>query len=106
MLYKIIAAGLVGVIAIAMSVGIMPASASHVENSCVIQKSNSSIMKCRNEIVDGQVVQIIDRSSSSAGNCLYDTAENGPDWEFTKESQSIGNCADSLTWPKSNVQAR
>lgn len=106
MTYKIIAWSLVTIITVMLSMSIVPISASHVENSCVIQKSNAFFMKCRNEIVDGQVVQIIDRSGSSAGNCLYDTSESGSTWVFVKEVQSVGNCAESLSWPKSNVQVK
>ena len=63
-------------------------------------------MKCRNEIVDGQVVQIINRSGSFAEDCLYGTTESAPNWDFVKDSQSVGNCGESLSWPKSNVQVR
>ena len=93
-------------IVVMMSLSIIPASASHIENTCVIQKSNPLVMKCRNEIADGQGVQIINRVGSFAGNCLYDTTENGSNWDFLKESESVGNCAESLSWAKSNVQVR
>ena len=106
MTYKIIAGSLITFITIMISLSFIPASASHVENSCVIQKSNPLVIKCRNEIADGQVVQIIDRSGSFAGNCLYDTSENGANWDFAKQSQSVGNCAESLSWPKSSVQVK
>src|SRR5574341_110967 len=106
MTHKIIAGSLITVITIMISLSFLPVSASHVENSCVTQKSNPLVMKCRNEIADGQVVQIIDRAGSFAGNCLYDTSESGSNWDFVKEPQSVGNCAESLSWPKSNVQVR
>lgn len=89
-----------------ISLSIIPVSASHIENTCIIQKSDPLVIKCRNEITDGQGVQIINRVGSFAGNCLYDTTENGSNWDFLKESESVGNCAESLSWDKLKVQVR
>lgn len=93
-------------IAAMMLIGVIPVSASHIENTCVIQKSDPQIMKCRKDIADGQGVQIINRAGSFAGNCLYDTEDEGSDWKFLKESESVGNCKETLTWDKANVQVR
>ena len=27
-------------------------------------------------------------------------------WDFIKDPQSVGNCAEFLSWPKSNVEVR